>query len=98
MESFDKLIASEIPVLVDFYAEWCGPCRSMKPILEEVKKIKGDNIRIIKVDVDKHEELAASHRIQSIPTLVIYKENEMLWRQSGVIQLSELLKIIERYE
>ncbi|MBQ8593521.1 MAG: thioredoxin [Bacteroidaceae bacterium] len=98
MESFESLIASQVPVLVDFYAEWCGPCRVMKPILEELKRIKGDKIRIAKVDVDKHEELAATHRIQSVPTLMVYKQGKMLWRQSGVIQLAELQKIVEQYE
>lgn len=98
MESFESLIASRVPVLVDFYAEWCGPCRVMKPILEELKRIKGDKIRIAKVDVDKHEELAATHRIQSVPTLMVYKQGKMLWRQSGVIQLAELQKIVEQYE
>lgn len=98
MESFESLIASRVPVLVDFYAEWCGPCRVMKPILEELKRIKGDKIRIAKVDVDKHEELATTHRIQSVPTLMVYKQGKMLWRQSGVIQLAELQKIVEQYE
>lgn len=98
MEKFNELIASKVPVLVDFYAEWCGPCKSMKPILEELKRLKGEKLRIAKIDVDEHESLAAAHRIQSVPTLMIYKEGELLWRQSGVIPLAQLKETVERYE
>lgn len=98
MEKFKELIASDIPVLVDFYAEWCGPCRSMKPILEELKRLKGEKLRIAKIDVDKHEALAAEHRVQSVPTLMIYKNSELLWRQSGVVPLAKLKETVERYE
>ncbi|MBQ8607687.1 MAG: thioredoxin [Bacteroidaceae bacterium] len=98
MTNFEEIISSNVPVLVDFYAEWCGPCETMKPILEELKSIKGDRIRIIKVDVDQHEELAANYRIQSVPTFLIFKNKELLWRQSGVLQLSQLRNMIELYE
>ncbi len=98
MTNFEEIISSNVPVLVDFYAEWCGPCKTMKPILEELKSIKGDRIRIIKVDVDQHEELAANYRIQSVPTFLIFKNKELLWRQSGVLQLSQLRNMIELYE
>ena len=73
MERFEDLITSNIPVLVDFFAEWCGPCKAMKPILEELKGIKGEKVRIVKVDVDKHKEIAAYYQIQSVPTLMISK-------------------------
>ena len=76
---FEELIASETLVLIDFYATWCGPCRTMHPILEELKKEKGERLRIAKIDVDKHENLATSLRIQSIPTLILYKKGQILW-------------------
>ncbi len=98
MENFKELIASDIPVLVDFYAEWCGPCKSMKPILEELKRLKGEKLRIAKIDVDKHEALAIEHRVQSVPTLMIYKNSELMWRQSGVVPLAQLKETVERYE
>ena len=85
MEKFDDLITSNIPVLVDFYAEWCGPCKMMKPILEDVKAMKGEKVRVVKVDVDKHQELAAYYQIQSVPTLMIFKDGKQLWRQSGSV-------------
>ena len=87
MEKFDDLITSNIPVLVDFYAEWCGPCKMMKPILEDVK-----------ADVDKHQELAAYYQIQSVPTLMIFKDGKQLWRQSGVLQAKELSELLAQYE
>lgn len=95
---FEELIASETLVLIDFYATWCGPCRTMHPILEELKKEKGERLRIAKIDVDKHENLTTSLRIQSIPTLILYKKGQILWRKSGVTPLGELKEIIERYE
>ena len=89
MEKFDDLITSNIPVLVDFYAEWCGPCKMMKPILEDVKAMKGEKVRVVKVDVDKH---------QSVPTLMIFKDGKQLWRQSGVLQAKELSELLAQYE
>lgn len=98
MRNFDELIQSSTPVLVDFFAEWCGPCQAMKPILNDVKKQLGDKVRIIKIDVDKFTELAEQYRIQSVPTFILFKDGKKLWRQSGIIQGQQLKGIIEQYE
>ena len=98
MERFEDLITSNIPVLGDFFAEWCGPCKAMKPILEELKGINGEKVRIVKVDVDKHKEIAAYYQIQSVPTLMIFKDGKQLWRQSGVMRANDLRTILAQYE
>jgi len=95
MEKFKDVIQSSTPVLVDFFATWCGPCQAMGPVLEEVKKEIGDIARIIKIDVDKNEDLAVEYRIQTVPTFILFKNGESLWRHSGVIQASELEKVIK---
>ncbi len=97
MEKFDELIKSPIPILVDFYAEWCGPCKSMKPVLEEVKKEIGESARIIKIDVDKFEALAVEYHIQTVPTFILFKNGENLWRQSGAIPGKVLKDIIKQH-
>ncbi len=98
MEKFDDLIKSKSPVLVDFFAEWCGPCKLMKPILEDLKKLIDDSVKITEIDVDQNEDVAQKYRIQSVPTLMIFKEGEPLWRQSGVMQAKELKELIEKYK
>ena len=96
MEKFEDLIKSERPVLVDFFATWCGPCKAMHPVLEALKSEIGDRARIAKIDVDQHEELAASYRIQMVPTFILFRKGEALWRHSGVISGKELKAIIEQ--
>lgn len=98
MEKLSAIIQSSQLTLVDFYATWCGPCRMMHPVLEQLKKELGDSIRIVKVDVDKNEAVAMQMRIQSVPTLMIFKEGEMKWRQSGAMPSSELKRVIAQFQ
>ncbi|MFN7313328.1 MAG: thioredoxin [Bacteroidota bacterium] len=91
---FADILQQEDVVLVDFSAEWCGPCKMMKPILEEVKSKVGDKARILKVDVDKNPALAASYEIQGVPTLMIFKQGKLVWRQSGVMQAPQLVRLL----
>ena len=98
MKSFNEQIHSTKPVLVDFYAEWCGPCTMMKPILLDVAERMGDGITILSIDVDKEKELAVQYRIQSVPTLIIYKNGKQLWRQSGLISANALTKLLKEYQ
>lgn len=95
METLNELILSSTPVLVDFYADWCGPCKTMSDILVRVKQKHKDSVRIIKINVDRNKRTAIQYSIQSIPTLMIFKEGKLLWRQSGVIQETELDGVIE---
>ena len=97
MNKFQDIIAGDTPVLVDFFAEWCGPCKMMKPVLEKLKKKMGNKIIILKMDIDKNISLSSEYRIQSVPTLVLWKQGEIIWRQSGALSLNELEQILLSY-
>jgi thioredoxin 1 len=97
MSNFSKIINQDKPVLVDFFAEWCGPCKMMSPILKEVKDSLGEVASIIKIDVDKNQELAAKLQVRGVPTLILYKKGKQLWRQSGVVQKNDLISLIQSH-
>jgi thioredoxin 1 len=96
--TFQELINSNKPVLVDFFAEWCGPCKMMPPILKQVKDAVGNTATIVKVDVDKNSEAAQAYQVQGVPTLIVFKDGEILWRKSGVIQAKELVTILKQHQ
>jgi thioredoxin 1 len=97
MADFRTIVASEKPVLIDFYAEWCGPCKTLAPILKDVAKEMGDAAKVIKIDIDKNPVLAQKLGVRSVPTLMIYKEESLLWRQSGVVPKNQLLKALKEF-
>ncbi|MEZ2336496.1 thioredoxin [Mucilaginibacter sp. RCC_168] len=97
MANFQEIIASDTPVLVDFSAEWCGPCKMMPPILQDVKHALGDKVKILKIDIDKNPSAASAFKIQSVPTLMIFQKGQTKWRQSGVIQARQLQHAVEQF-
>lgn len=97
MRTFREVIQSDKPVLVDFYATWCGPCKMMTPILQEVKTAMGDDVTIVKIDVDRNQELAQQLQIQGVPTLMLFQKGNMQWRQSGVVPAKQLEQIIQQH-
>src|SRR6478609_10635595 len=94
---FGELIKSETPTFVDFSAEWCGPCKMMAPILEDLKSKVGDKVKIVKIDVDKNPGVALAYQVQSVPTLMLFKNGNTLWRQAGVMTAEQLKKVIDQY-
>lgn len=97
MQSFHQLIQSPKPILVDFFATWCGPCKMMQPVLKELKETLGDAITIVKIDVDKQQNIAAQHQIQSMPTLLLFQNGEVKWRQSGVMTAALLKRVLQPF-
>lgn len=95
--NFNDIINGDIPVLVDFFADWCGPCKMLGPILKDVKAEMGDQVKIVKIDVDRNQELAAKYQVRGVPTMILYKNGKQLWRQSGVLQKHQLTEVIKSH-
>lgn len=98
MGKFGELINADKPVLVDFTAEWCGPCKMMAPVLKQAKDLLGDNVTIIKVDIDKNPHVAQHYNIQGVPTLILFKRGEIKWRQSGVMPVQALVQAVNQHK
>jgi thioredoxin 1 len=96
-ETFGEIIAGDKLVLIDFYAEWCGPCKMMKPILEQLRQKMGDKIRILKIDIDLSPAVSSAFGIHAVPTLMLIQKRDILWRQSGVVQANQLERIINQF-
>ncbi len=93
--SFKKIIASETPVLVDFFAEWCGPCKMLAPILKDIKDELGANVKIVKIDVDKNQSIATEYQVKGVPTMILFKNGKQVWRQSGLLQKKDIIQVIQ---
>lgn len=96
MESFKEIVKGEVPVLVDFHATWCGPCQTMHPVVDDVKRDFGKDLRVLKIDVDKNQALAAKYKIRGVPSFIVFKEGEIAWRGSGVMTRADLSSIIKQ--
>lgn len=97
MKTFAEILEDEKPVLVDFYADWCGPCKMMAPVIKKVKQQLGDDVVVLKIDVDKNATLSNEYQIRSIPTLILFHEGKLLWRQSGVVTKEQILKVFQQH-
>lgn len=95
--NFSDIIKGDTVTLVDFFADWCGPCKTLAPILKSTKASLGDKVKIVKIDVDKNSELASNYQVKGVPTLILFKNGKQVWRQSGVVPEAELVKIIETH-
>jgi|SRR6056300_428845 thioredoxin 1 len=98
MSAFETILKGDELVLIDFFATWCGPCKMMSPILDQLKKRSGNKVRILKVDVDKNPKIAASYQVRGVPTLVLMKSGAILWRQSGVVELHALEQVLKQHQ
>ncbi|NDG46604.1 MAG: thioredoxin [Flavobacteriia bacterium] len=97
MSHFNKILSDNKPVLLDFYADWCGPCKMMAPVLTQLKEKMGDRLRILKIDVDKNQSLAAQYQVRGVPTLVLMQHQNVVWKQSGVMDINTLQQTIEKH-
>lgn len=95
--TFNDLIQSETPVLVDFYADWCGPCKAMAPALEQLSSKMGDKAKVIKINVDKNQQAASAYQVQSIPTLILFQKGQIKWRQAGALSLGQLESVMKNF-
>jgi thioredoxin 1 len=95
-QSFKEIIASDKPVLVDFYADWCGPCKMMSPVVEQLSKEMGDQVRILKVNIDRNQSAAMAYQIQGVPTFLIFKNGKVMWRQSGAMPMHVLRQAVQQ--
>jgi len=96
-DSFNNIINSDIPVLVDFHADWCGPCKMLAPVLKQVKEEMGTALKIVKIDVDKNQSLASTYQVRGVPTMLLFKNGKQVWRESGVLQKNDILSIIQQH-
>lgn len=97
MNTFQNILSDDKPVLLDFYADWCGPCKMMAPVLTQLKEKMGDRIRILKIDVDKNQSLAAQYQVRGVPTLVLMQQQNVVWKQSGVLDINTLEQTLEQH-
>ena len=98
MSSFSDIINKDQPVLVDFFATWCGPCQTLSPILKQVKDELGEGVSVIKIDIDKNQAIAAQFQVRSVPTMLLFKEGKQVWRQAGLLSKNDLVNVIKRYK